>query len=578
MSMPFRARLVDGLYRLHEWYRRKTRVVPGAVNCCGLLLCLAPTLSFAADISIELPIDEVVVHPYSAVIERRGKTQLPAGEHRLIVSGLPQQLDPARLQLAIDNSAVRLGSLELKEVHQGDLTAQAEKELRDAIQTLQDQRKVISDRVDTANLQLNILGSLAKGSDAGMKPSINGSELATLMKTVSDNANQARDQIRQATIELRDLDRQIEQKQFELRQIATQRKASTQMIANIRVEQNLTATVTVSYPEQNVWWEWLYEARLDTDRKSLSYLRQVAVHQGSGDDWNNVKLTVTTANNQEETQTPELEPLFVDLFDNRIQRNRGLALEVPAPAPPMAQDAFAASSKEEVVVTGTMIRNAAAIIASQYLVDYDIPGRVTVLANRQAKVLPIDEKRFAINLVTRTVPEEETSAYLEARFTYEDDIPLQQGEVQLYRDGAFIGSGRSPVLLPGKDVSLPFGADERIRVVVHDEQEGSKQGGTFNRSSLQQTRKRFEITSYHSEPVAVEVLSRIPVSKNSKIDVEVPKEATAPSEKDIDGKSGLVMWKLQVQPKKTQEIKHYYDISYPKDSELDFEEGDYYEE
>lgn len=543
-----------------------------------LVLLLPTTPVLAADINVDLPIDAVLVHPQSAAITRRGKAQLPTGEHRLIVSGLPQHLDPARLQLSIDNAAVRLGSLELKEIHQGDLTAQAEKDLRDAIQALQDQRKVVSDRVDTANLQLNILASLASGSDAGMKPSINGNDLATLMKTVADNANLAREQIRRATIESRDLDRQIEQKQFELQQIATRRKASTQMIASIRTEQNINATVTVSYPEHNAWWEWLYEARLDTGSKQLSYLRQVAVHQGSGDDWNNVKLRVTTANDQQQTQTPQLQPLFVDIYQSRPELKSNYRAQSPAPAPPVATEGLSALAKDEIVVTGSMIRDKASVIASQYLVDYDIPGRVTVLANRQAKVLPIDDLRFAIDLVARTVPEEETTAYLEARFTYKEETPLQQGEVQLYRDGAFIGSGVSPALLPGKDVRLPFGADERVRVAEHDETEGSKQGGTFNRSSVQQTRKRYEITSYHNEPVAVEVLSRIPVSKNSRIDVEIPKDATPPDEQDIDGKSGLVMWKLQAQPKETHKIKHYYDITYPKDSKLDFEEGQEYEE
>lgn len=57
---------------------------------------------------------------------RAGNANLPAGEHRLIIDNLPPGLDAARLRLAIANSAVRLGSLQLEEIHAGDLISAAE--------------------------------------------------------------------------------------------------------------------------------------------------------------------------------------------------------------------------------------------------------------------------------------------------------------------------------------------------------------------------------------------------------------------------------------------------------------------
>lgn len=524
----------------------------------------------ANDISLSTTIEAVTVHPRSAIITRQGQAQLPAGTHRIIVEGLPANLDPARLQFSINNANVRLGSMELNQIHHGDYTEAAERLLRDELQTLQDQRKAVSDSIDTANLQLQLLVSLATGgSNGSIKPSVNGSELANLLNTLSENSTQSRQKIRNATIELRDTDKAIEQKQFELNQVATRRKMQTQLIVNLQMDQAVTAPVAIVYPQSNTYWRWLYEARLDTAKKQLAYNRQVSVVQNTGEDWTDVSLTITTTDNRRQTQTPNLNSVFLDIATpfipqqssaRELQKNELMNFDTS----PML---------EEMVVTASrMQRNEATVIASQYLVDYQIPGRVTVLANQQDKVLHVDNKTFDVDLVSRAVPEIDKSVYLEARFTYETDIPMQPGRVQMYRDGAFIGEGQSPALLPDQDIRLPFGSDERISVQVFDESEESKEGGVFSRSSIEQSRTRFEITSYHPQPMDVEILSRIPVSRNAKIDVEIADGATAANESDVDGKSGILMWELEAQPQQTHNIKHYVDISYPKDTELSFEE------
>jgi uncharacterized protein (TIGR02231 family) len=429
------------------------------------------------------------------------------------------------------------------------------------VQTLQDHRKAITDGIETANMELQLLGSLAAGGkDAAMKPSISGNELANVLKTLSESADRARVRIRTSTIDLRELDRQIERKQFELQQIATERKSETKLIANIRVERALNAPVSVTYPVRDAGWEWLYEVRLDTVAKQLTYFRQVAVHQASGDAWSNVKLTVTTANDQDNTEAPKLPSLFV----NGVSRRPASRLYAAKGA------ADATGEIQEVIVTGSYLP--ATTIASQYLVNYQIPGRVTVLANRQTKVLPIDEKSFGVRLVIRTVPESEASAYLEARFTYSEELPLQRGMAQLYRDGMFIGEAPAPAFLPGKEVRVPFGVDERVQVVVHHEPEASRQDGSFYRSPVDQTRSRIEISNYHAEAVQVEVLARIPVSKDANVKVEIPKGATPADETDVDGKSGIILWRLEAQPQQIYKINHYVDITYPKDHELNFEE------
>ena len=118
---------------------------------------------------------------------------------------------------------------------------------------------------------------------------------------------------------------------------------------------------------------------------------------------------------------------------------------------------------------------------------------------------------------------------LETKFTYEGEVPIDSGVVQLFRDDAFVGMGELPMVLPGADVRIPFGQDQRIRIVVHDEREESGNVGMVIRDQVNQRRRRFEITSFHSVAMPIEIIDRVPVARDNDIRIDVLKGATPPT-------------------------------------------------
>jgi uncharacterized protein (TIGR02231 family) len=181
---------------------------------------------------------------------------------------------------------------------------------------------------------------------------------------------------------------------------------------------------------------------------------------------------------------------------------------------------------------------------------------------------PVSEEEFDAELVARAVLSVETLARLEATFTYQRDVPIEAGRLQLYRDGSYIGVAALPTLLPGSDVRMPFGVDERIRINVRDEQAQSGRRGMLNKQILSEHRRRYEITSYHGTAMPIEVVDRVPVPQATDIKVEVLEGATAPTVRNLDGKEGVYLWKLPGTPKKTESIHHYYSVRYPSDRAL----------
>ena len=147
--------------------------------------------------------------------------------------------------------------------------------------------------------------------------------------------------------------------------------------------------------------------------------------------------------------------------------------------------------------------------ATDFVAEYRIPGRVSIAADRQARVYPISVEEFEPELVARAVMPAGPDARLEATFAYDGDVPINAGRVQLYRDGAYVGAAALPLLLPGAEARVPFGVDERIRIAVRDERTESGTRGLADRQALDEQRRRYEITSYHSMVLPIEIIDRV---------------------------------------------------------------------
>jgi hypothetical protein len=140
--------------------------------------------------------------------------------------------------------------------------------------------------------------------------------------------------------------------------------------------------------------------------------------------------------------------------------------------------------------------------------------------------------------------------------------------VQLFRDDTFVGVAGLPLVLPQDEMRIPFGVDDRIRVMVREEKADSGDRGVISRQQVDQFKRRFEITSFHAVAIPIEVIDRVPVAMNEDIKVEVLEGATAPSSKALDGLAGVYLWKLDGIPRKTEIIRHYYSVRYPSDKVL----------
>ncbi len=171
-------------------------------------------------------------------------------------------------------------------------------------------------------------------------------------------------------------------------------------------------------------------------------------------------------------------------------------------------------------------------------------------------------------LTARVAPSLETRAYLSTALAWADEVPLLPGEVSLTRDGVFVGKGRIGAVAAGDTVELGFGADERIKVERAPVRRRDNDPSGWAASRTQISDHRTTITNLHRRPMRISVIDRIPVSENQAVTVEPLPTNTAPTERTVQDRRGVMGWTHDYQPGEKREIRLGWRLRWPADRDL----------
>lgn len=528
-------------------------------------LCLAAT-AIAAPQAVESRIDAVTVYSSGATVTREASVALAAGETVLKFSGLSSELDRRRMQVELLGDGVSLGQVKFSDVQQRDAFDVQVRDLQQQIVAVEDQIAQINDSTRTAELKLKFLDGIAQGYAKeswfeGARGSADISSWRGALEVLDEGSTAARTTIRDNSQRKRDAELELSQLQREMQQLRGKRKVSTDVLVTVASATAQTAQIKLHYFQSNAGWAPKYVANLDSDSRGLQLTQKAEVNQNTDEDWRNVALVLTTSEPSGAMQAPDVHSEFLRLRD---------------PVVSMAEDSaatgirkMAASRVLEEVVVQAAPAGSTEIDVGAYTVTYQVPGRVDV-ANDSDEDASFDlaEMNFTAELVTRIVPRESSDAFLVAKFTYDEDLPLYANNMLVYVDQVFVGETWLPAALPQDEITLPVGQDRRVEFSVRNQGGRSGESGFIGRRKQELTSNLFEITNRRDSTTMVEVFDRYPTAVDDDIEVTVPREATPPTQRDFDDKPGVIVWRKSLGAAETWSIAHQYEISYPADKTL----------
>jgi len=512
-------------------------------------------------------IARVTVYPGVATVERVAK--VPAGARSLVLGCLPATLDTQSLQIQADPT-VRVGEFSVL-TEDRDVAGACASPLDGRIRELEDQ--IAAARAEASALQLveGYLKAVAggpAGDDAAAPrgPATTPAQLAAMAEALRKSGQDTQARAHQLKRKQEALELALKPLAAERDRVASQRTRVVSVTINLAAERE--GELRLAYQVRGPGWQPSYRATLDAAKPSVQLERLALVAQNSGEDWGNVQLTLSTGQPHRATQGRLPRPWTLDVAPPPQPRSPAPAMAMApaaAPAPAMRERGALAQEALPSFDVGTTDKG--------FATEFAVPQRITVPSNGQRVTLALGTHQAPARLLTRTAPGVEEAAYLVAEIAPPPGV-WPAGSVGLYRDGAFVGTGRldfsaATAAAPGAapQASLSFGRDELVLVRAEAPQDMTGSTGLTGSRTERKTRRAYQVENRHKSAVTLQVLHAAPVSRHEKIEVESHYQPQ-PTELAWNRQVGTIAWQQPLAAGATAQFSAEHTIRHPKDIDL----------
>lgn len=523
--------------------------------------------SLMANTVVSPEISDVHVYPQGADIIRQFTVDVPVGNHRVVVQGLPTTADDFDVRALGSSSHVRIIDTKYNVVFDDEAYADRVRELDEQIDVLNQEIAKYEDDLSSVAMEIKLLQGIVEQHPHRDVPESNSVALdidhtrsiLALIRESSTEAFDLRREVRRAIDDAKSMRRQLER---ERNQLGGQESGSAELSIGIMATEAKETEFVVSYFSRRAGWQSKYHAYLDSSSQTFAIVHDAIVFQQSPEPWIDVSLTLSTASPDRRTAPPRQYSHFVDLREPRIE--------------------MAMNGREEMVVTGSRLPGTPdtgdIIFDQRYSVATMYPFSTqykTALPQSVANdgsqhgIIGLGSYTFDdIDTKTTIVPRHDDVGYLAAYFSYDRDLPLPRGSLKCFVDGSFVGETHLEHVHSNSEVVIPLGINRGISVAV--ENQGGMKGdeGIFRNRSVEETHFLVTIENNGSTRSSLEVLDYYPVARHEDIKIDVHRDATSPSKSDIDDRPGRIAWTKQLDSGETWQILQRYSISYPRDSML----------
>lgn len=493
-------------------------------------------------------ITRVTLYPGSATIERTA--QVNAGAGKVEISGLPATFDPRTLRVETD-AGIQIGEVAVKDVSRSEALGAREAELEARIQRLKDEKAALDVDVKTAELVRDYLASLGARPDdeKGRRPTFDPKALEAIRRGGAD----AYGVMQRTEIKKRELDKRIAALEGDLARV----RNGARDVRTVAIGYTATrpGALRAAYQVMNAGWRPQYRAALDSGTSRVELERQAAIMQRTGEDWRGVTLRLSTG-----------APRSAQLVDPGTWH---LVIRPPVAEPlPANAGALMLESRAD-KVSGLRARSAPeapapiAEFQTEYTTEFEVPGKVDLSADGRQITVSLARQQIPVKQRIRVVPRRDSAALVTAEAELPEGVWIP-GDVQLYRDGGYVGSTHWQPQLKERLV-LPFGRDDRVQVSLKRLKDRKGAAGIISQRAEREVATLYTVTSRHKVPVELLLLEAAPVPVDDKITVDTnfePKPKTA----NWEERRGVYAWEQPLAPGQTLKFVADYTITYPKDA------------
>jgi len=522
-------------------------------------MLLSVLVTFADDEKpLPTTISNVTVFLSGAQVERTGTLYLNAGNYDIVMEDLPTSINPNTIQVT------GKGNLTVLSVENRINYLKSQIKPKNVLM-LEDSLELLRNQVNYQNALLSVYSSeeamiLANKEIGGAD---NGVDIAAL-KANADFYRLRLTEIKTKQLEIgikvakfnRDMNR-IQQQLSELN--AKQNQPTGEIVVRVIVKAAGNATFVARYNVQNAGWAPMYDIRATDVGNPIKLTFKAGIYQSTGENWDKVKLTLSTANPNQSSDKPILNPWYL-YYNNYIRqersndyRNKPMAAEAKSEV----AGAYDEDKEFESAVAYTTVTEYP--INFEYVIDLPY----SVESNGKPRIIQVQEYELAAMYQYYTAPKLDNDAFLLARVTGWEKFNLLPGESNVFFQDTYVGKSYVNPLTALDTLEVSLGRDKSIslkREMVKD-----YTSDRFIGTSRKVT-KGWEITVRNNKSKEIDIVieDQFPITTNKEIEIEKIEYSGG----TVDENTGKVTWNLKLKPGESKKLIIKYSVKFPKEQNI----------
>ncbi|HUX13754.1 MAG TPA: mucoidy inhibitor MuiA family protein [Spirochaetia bacterium] len=539
-------------------------------------------------------ITRVMVYSDRAQVTRTMRVTLDAGEQSLLFDDLPESIDQNSIQaegFAQAEGGTVLREIKFRTVPMAEATRVDVRALLADQQRLEDLLIDIDDRISHANSEKSVLDSIVKKLTqpvAGVSPASPASgapapemdperwiRMVDFYRTKLDTLDrEIRTQERARRVhadELGRIERELEQSG------GVDERTKNQILVLLEMKQKGELSLDVSYVVYGPSWYPSYDLRVLSERKVISIGYNAQVEQSTGEDWNGVKVGLSTAQPAINGQQPQLSPWHINFSRPVLAAARSRSVD-------MSKKIADSADEDESVLYERMDNGLGAGAAPQASAveryEADVESNLTsmVFTVNGDNSIPSDNLPHKLTIMLRelpvefrysTIPKLAPYAYLRAKTKNDTEVPLLPGPANVFLDNSYVANSQLEFVSPSQEFWTSLGIDEGMKIEYKLLNRFHKDEGVFSKRSRMVYEYQISITNNKTTKEPIVVGDQIPISGDAEIvvtllDPELKKETTNPEKNE----NGFLEWHYEPEPKETIKIPLKFQVEHPRERSI----------
>ncbi len=322
--------------------------------------------------------------------------------------------------------------------------------------------------------------------------------------------------------------------------------------------------INLSYLSSDAGWTPLYDIRSESSKGSIYMNYKAEIHQQTGLDWKNIKLSISTNNPYANKTKPELNPLYLGYieFKQQARSNKNVYRLSEAPAEAISNRGYSFDSSfkdNEALNANEFTKVTQQLIAAEFMID--LPYNIK--SNGETHMVLVQQSELQTNFKYYAVPKIDASVYLVAEMLKIDKLQLIPSKANIFFDGSYIGETFIDPTKMNDTLYLSLGKDPNISIKRNLLTSKCKEKiiGDKIEKSLAYS---IEIKNMKSTAVQVVIQDQIPITTDT--DIVIDKINVGKGK--VKARTGLIEWNIKLEPKAHKTFDFDYRIKFNKNRQL----------